>query len=131
MKTGQDLKTLGDRIVYALEAAGISPAAAAKHIGCRPQAIYQWISGKTKNPKNELLFAFADLTRFEPRWIATGKGPVRAVPRAVDEDEQTLAQTFRSLDERGRAAVLGVAQREASYQVKTNRPILRTASSKS
>jgi len=123
----QDLKTTGDRISYALETAGLTPAAAAKKLKCSREAIQQWISGKTKNIKNDLLFSFSDLTRFEARWIATGKGPVRMVPRPIDEEEQALAQTFRSLDERGRAAVIGVAQREANYQVKPNRPTLRSA----
>ena len=125
----QDLKTKGERVAYALDAAGLTPAAAAKQLKCSREAIQQWISGKTKNFRNELLFSFADLTHFEARWIATGKGPVRAAPKPVDEDEQTLALTFRSLDERGRATVLAIAQREASYQVKT-RPALRSANSK-
>jgi transcriptional regulator with XRE-family HTH domain len=126
----QDAKTKGERVTAALESTGLSPAAAAKRLGCSREAIQQWISGKTKNIKNELLFSFSDLTRFEARWIATGKGPIRTAPRPVDEQEQTLALTFRSLDERGRAAVLGVAQREASYQVKPGRPALRNANSK-
>ncbi len=126
----QDLKTTGERVSYALETAGLTPAAAAKQLKCSREAIQQWISGKTKNIKNELLFSFSDLTHFEARWIATGKGPVRTVPRPIDEEEQTLAQTFRSLDERGRAAVIGVAQREATYQVKAIRPAFRGANSK-
>src|SRR5258706_10241577 len=126
----QDLKTTGEGVAHALEVGGLTPAAAAKQLKCSREAIQQWISGKTKNIRNELLFSFSDLTRFEARWIATGKGPARAAPRAVDEDEQTLTQTFRSLDERGRATVIGVAQREAVYQVKTSRSILRSANSK-
>lgn len=126
----QELKTKGERVAHALDAAGLTPAAAAKQIGCSREAIQQWISGRTKNIKNELLFSFSDLTRFEARWLATGKGPMRTAPRPLDEDEQTLALTFRSLDERGRATVLGIAQREAAYQVKPARLTLRNANSK-
>lgn len=126
----QDLKTKGERVAYALEVAGLTPSAAAKQLKCSREAIQQWISGKTKDIKNDLLFSFSDLTRFEARWIATGKGPPRSAPHPVDEEEQNLAQTFRSLDERGRATVMGVAQREANYQVKPKRPILRAANSK-
>ena len=126
----QDLKTTGERVAHALQVAALTPAAAAKKLGCSREAIQQWKSDKTKNIRNELLFAFADLTHFEARWIATGRGPPRAAPQPVDQEEQKLTQTFRSLDERGRAAVIGVAQREASYNLKSSRPVLRSATSK-
>lgn len=75
MDTGPNLTTLGKRIEYALEHSGHSNTSAANLIGCKPQAISQWISGATKNIKNDLLFKFAEITGFEARWIVTGEGP--------------------------------------------------------
>jgi len=70
---------LSERVKYAIEHApgNLTPTSVAVKIGCSREAILQWISGETKNIKNEYLFAFADLTGFEARWIATGEGPER------------------------------------------------------
>ncbi len=78
-----NLSLKGDRVRYALDKSGHTPSSAAKTIGCKPQAIFQWISGATDNIKNELLYRLADLTGFEARWIALGEGPEQAASRAI------------------------------------------------
>lgn len=77
MSNDYDLTTRAGRIQFALAESDHTPTTAARAIGCRPQAISQWISGASKNIKNDLLFKFSDLTGFEARWIATGEGRQR------------------------------------------------------
>ena len=114
------MKTMPERIAHAIETyetehkAGA--AAIAHKIECSPSAISQWVSGLTKNIKNDLLFKFADETRFEARWLATGDGPMRldGGPEG-DPQKHCLDLLYAALDQRGRAAVLRVAQSEREY----------------
>ncbi len=68
------MNLLSERVAHAIKVSGHTPSSVARAIGCTPAAVLQWISGSTKNIKNEYLFALADATGFEPRWIATGQG---------------------------------------------------------
>ena len=82
-----DMETFGDRLQRALDqinrervAAGrdqVKKAHLAKACGVAPAAVTQWISGQTKGMKPENLFAAADFLGIEPRWLATGEGPMR------------------------------------------------------
>ena len=81
------METFGDRLQKALDqinrervAAGrdqVKKAHLAKACGVAPAAVTQWISGQTKGMKPENLFAAADFLGIEPRWLATGEGPMR------------------------------------------------------
>lgn len=102
----------GQRIAYAIAQANQTPASIARMIGCTSAAVYQWIKGDTKDIKNDYLFALADATGFEARWIAIGKGPET---KAAGERERRLLDTYALLDERGRAAVHRVAEAECAY----------------
>ena len=105
--------TRGERIAYAIEQSGQTPAGVARIIGCSSAAIYQWINGITKDVKNDLLFALADATGFEARWIGTGKGP----ERPDGGKAKKLLDLYRQLDERGQAAVFRVAQSESAFSI--------------
>lgn len=106
---------LSDRIRRVLEVSGENPSTLAKKIGCSAPAIQQWLSGETTNIKNHLLFALADATGFEARWIGTGQGHERVKPG--DMREQTLIETYRALDPRGQDVVHRVAQAQSAYVV--------------
>ena len=67
--------SLGGRVAYAIEQSGQTVKAVSKRLMISEQSIYGWISGATKNIRNESLFDFADVTGFNPRWVATGEGP--------------------------------------------------------
>lgn len=106
--------TKPQRVAHVIEQSGQSPAAMARIVGCTPAAIYQWISGETKDIRNEYLFALADATGFNARWIATGEGPERTTE---DTRAKRLAEIYAALDERGKASVFRVAQTESEYIV--------------
>ena len=89
MATEHDLSTKAGRIAYIVEDSGHNPAALAKLLGCAPAAVYQWISGSTKNQKEKYLWKLADVTGFEARWISLGEGPMK-MPVAIKHANQVL-----------------------------------------
>ena len=105
---------LHDRIRHVLDQTGETASGLAKKVGCSPAAVQQWLSGETKNIKNDLLFAVADATGFEARWIGTGQGPEK---KREDVRAEKLADYCDHSDERGKSAIFRVAELESTYQV--------------
>jgi hypothetical protein len=54
------------------------------------------------------------LTGFEARWIGTGTGPQKP---DGDPRKQSLDRIYARLDERGKTAVMRVAEAESAYVV--------------
>lgn len=71
------MKLLHERVQYVLAQSDKTPTDIGKALGISSEAVLQWASGKTKHIRPENLFAFADATGFEARWIGTGEGPER------------------------------------------------------
>lgn len=65
------MTTRDERIREAINGSGNTPSSIADKLGCTPQAVSQWMSGETKNIKNDLLFGLEDITGYSARWIAT------------------------------------------------------------
>lgn len=117
MRKPYDLTTRGGRVEFALDESGHTPTSTAKKIGCKPQAISQWISRPDTNIKNPLLFKFADLTGFEARWIATGEGPQRSVGATeglyvTDPKIARIAQTLLLAQEEGKEYLVDKTQKD-------------------
>lgn len=91
-----ELATMGCRVAYAVRRSGLSVEAIADKIKISKQSIYQWIDGQTKNIRNEYLFAFADVTGLNARWIATGEGP-ETQPRYEDQRIQHALRVMEAL----------------------------------
>jgi transcriptional regulator with XRE-family HTH domain len=66
--------TLGQRIQWALDKAGISKSALADAADVAPSAVTQWINGDTKVLKAATLLAAAKALSVDHEWLATGKG---------------------------------------------------------
>lgn len=107
------MDTLGKRIDIAITESQTDPAAIAKACGISVQAVYAWMRDEVKNLKAENLFALADITGFEARWIGTGEGP----QRPGGGREKRLVELYKQLDDRGKDAVYRVAEAESSYIV--------------
>lgn len=118
------MSTLSERVTRAVRESGHSATSAAKAIGCTPEAVLQWMNGPTKNLKGEFLFALADLTGFEARWIATGDAPEKT---AQDKRKASLLAYFEQADSRGKDAIFRVAEIESQYDVKPEHPSERAA----
>lgn len=110
------MKTLGKRLAYAIKASGVSQADLARAAGVTRSAVSQWVSGETISAGAEAIFALADATGFEPRWLATGKGPERT---QGEQQLKMVCTTWEHLDARGRANVQRVAELESEYVIKS------------
>ena len=90
---------MGERVEYVLAEKGLTPSSAAPLIGCSREAISQWIDGSTKNIKNEYLFALADATGYEARWIATGQGERKSPKPIYDAKIQAVVCAMEKMPE--------------------------------
>ena len=111
------MNLLSERVAHAIKVSGHTPSSVARAIGCTPAAVLQWISGSTKNIKNEYLFALADATGFAPRWIATGQGRERSLA-ALNHRVVELVNNYELCDERGKNSLYMASEREAAYNTK-------------
>ena len=111
------MNLLSERVAHAIKVSGHTPSSVARAIGCTPAAVLQWISGSTKNIKNEYLFALADATGFEPRWIATGQGRERSLA-ALNHRVVKQKKNYELCDERGKNSLYMASEREAAYNTK-------------
>ena len=73
------MATLSERIKEAIESSGVSVADVATACGITPQAVYDWMSGNTKELMGENLVELAEITGFDARWIAKDSGPKKRV----------------------------------------------------
>lgn len=92
------MNTLQERIQYAITASGKTVADVVQKCHVSAQAAYAWIRGDIKNLRNEHLFALAELTGFEARWIATGQGPDRP-PRGKNEKVNEVLRAMENMPE--------------------------------
>lgn len=68
------MKTLAQRLAYALSERKNSPAELARAIGKTESAVSQWLSGETKNMRSDSLMAVSRFLECNPSWLATGDG---------------------------------------------------------
>ena len=76
-----------ERIAKAIAASGKQKQQIATECGVSNASVSQWISGESKSMKPENLYALAEATGFNPKWLAIGEGPER--PVQVVEAERT------------------------------------------
>jgi len=64
---------LGKRIARAIEVSTADVAVVARACNVTEQAVYSWMRGEVKNLRNENLFALADVTGFNARYVPAGR----------------------------------------------------------
>lgn len=75
----------------------ISQAALARACGIKPPSVNDWISGKTKTIEGQNLLLAAEFLGVVPKWLATGRGPVRkSVELAEGSNVEATLQPTRS-----------------------------------
>jgi transcriptional regulator with XRE-family HTH domain len=107
------MSSRAERIAEAIASTTLNDSEVARRIGCKSQAVAQWRSGATKDLKSDNLFALADLTGFEARWIATGKGPKR---KAETAEEARLLENYRHAGAERRDIIRRVAEPAPTYR---------------
>lgn len=88
------MRTLQERLKFAMAGPPkVSQAALARACGISAPSVNDWLSGKTKSIEGRNLLLAADFLRVLPKWLATGKGPMReagegepSTPPSVDSD---------------------------------------------
>ena len=74
----ETMNTVAQRLAEALASSDrFTQEGLARSCQVTPAAVSQWVSGQTKNLRLENLFSAADYLGVEPRWLATGEGPMR------------------------------------------------------
>jgi transcriptional regulator with XRE-family HTH domain len=68
-----DIRTLGQRIRYAREAAGLTQSQVAEHFGIKRVSVTQW-EGDITRPATEKLAELAELLNTEASWLLEAKG---------------------------------------------------------
>lgn len=69
------MSTLSERIVEAMDTAGVSIPQVAEACSVKYQAVRKWFIGESVSMDGKSLVAFCNLTHFEPEWIMNGIGP--------------------------------------------------------
>jgi transcriptional regulator with XRE-family HTH domain len=70
---GQPTGTIGQRIVEAREAAGLTTAQLAQNLGIRPATMSNWEKNKSQ-PRGNRLTTIAGFLNVSPTWLLTGYG---------------------------------------------------------
>ncbi len=92
----------------------ISQAALARACGIKPPSVNDWLSGKTKTIEGQNLLLAADFLGVAPKWLATGRGPVRkSAGLAEGSNVETALQPTRSFSYPEISWVQAGAAREA------------------
>lgn len=68
------MRTLSERLAYALENAGMKQIELARAIHVNRTSVNDWLSGKTKNIRGDTLLKIATVLDVDPLWLSTGKG---------------------------------------------------------
>ncbi|BBT40911.1 LexA family protein [Pseudomonas putida] len=92
----------------------ISQAALARACGIKPPSVNDWISGKTKTIEGQNLLLAAEFLGVLPKWLATGRGPIRkAAGLAEGSNVEVALQPTRSFSYPEISWVQAGAAREA------------------
>jgi transcriptional regulator with XRE-family HTH domain len=111
------MSTLDERVARAITESDVPIRSIAAAVGVSVQSVYAWRNGKVKDLRNDNLFALADATGFEARWIGTGDGPERSLA-ATNHRIKDLMMNYAKCDERGKDNLLLASEREAAYSTK-------------
>jgi transcriptional regulator with XRE-family HTH domain len=82
--------TFAGRLKEALDGKGWNPSDLAREIGISPSAVYQYLSGDSKDMRPENLFKAADKLEVHARWLGTGDGP-----KALELSRTINAETLK------------------------------------
>lgn len=111
--------TQGERIAEALRISGVTVAEIARACGISQQAIYQWISGETKQILGEYLVEVAELTGYDARWLAKEIGPkIRLYPKTAQQAH--VLKVMQSMPEDQASLIVKIADSVAEPPAKSS-----------
>ena len=103
--TASDLTSFSARVFHARNASGMTAAEAARKSGMSAPS---WHGLENTNTFSRHVFRVADVLGVNPRWLATGKGPMKeqVADFTLAEVVGALMELVETLDAEGRAAVV-------------------------
>ncbi|QDQ28218.1 LexA family transcriptional regulator [Chitinimonas arctica] len=73
MRNNTNMRTLSERLLYAIEQAGVTQADLARHLGVPRSTVNQWFSGRSKNLSAMYGARAAAYLGVDPLWLASGE----------------------------------------------------------
>lgn len=92
-----------ERVETILRETNLSQTALAKCAGVNKQTVTEWLSGRSKTPRPDSLFAIEDKLGYSARWLATGNGGKKAL--VIDPTDSMILSNVARLGPEGRNAV--------------------------
>jgi len=74
------MKTLAERISFAMNKAGVSQADLVRATKAKSSSVSNWVNGRTKNLKGANLAITAQLLNVSEAWLGAGIGPMERRP---------------------------------------------------
>ncbi|MDC5305527.1 XRE family transcriptional regulator [Acinetobacter baumannii] len=96
----KDLKTLADRLRYAMEvlpSKKIKGVDLARAVGVKPPSVSDWLSGKSKTMEGENLLKASKFLGVNPNWLASGTGSPNEINKK-EADEEITNILFKNLN---------------------------------
>jgi transcriptional regulator with XRE-family HTH domain len=100
---------VGTRVKARRKELGLKQVDVARLVGITQPSLSLIESGDTKSLRGMTLVGLARALRTSTRWVMTGKGPHELAPQ-LSEQEETLLNTFLSLTDANRQALLAAAK---------------------
>ncbi|WP_152553779.1 helix-turn-helix domain-containing protein [Bordetella bronchiseptica] len=75
------MKTLAERISFAMAKAGVSQADLVRATKAKSSSVSNWVNGRTKNLKGANLAITAQLLSVSEAWLGAGIGPMERRPQ--------------------------------------------------
>lgn len=93
------MEGFSDRLKLAMDLSGLKPVQLASSASVTPQAVGRWLRGEVEDLYSVHLFAVADATQVDARWLATGHGEPRPAAGKLSLTGVLLAEKIGSKSE--------------------------------
>lgn len=94
------MKTLAERLIYALDASGKTKTDLWKACGISSGAVSHWFSGLSQIPSGENLTIVCKLLNINPHWLLTGEGEMH--PTETDHLTMEILVMIEQMDAKER-----------------------------
>ena len=97
--------TFASRLLEAVADAGIPEEGAYAHAGVKRGTWHTWVGTRQSVPKGDALVKLASRFNVRPEWLATGKGPKKAMQPTFTQAQIDVAEAWPYLSSQTQAAV--------------------------
>ncbi len=113
------MSSLADRIIEAMDKAGVSITQVAAACDVSYQAVRKWRTADTRHLEAGNLIKLAELTGYEPKWLLTGEGP-RVRFYARNEAQANTLKVMEAMPEADQTKIPEIAHLLAKHPKQGN-----------